>query len=147
MSSEIAYTEATLTKGIHYSGFLYHPASQQILLQQNLDETPLSWTLLGGADVKNFETVVTKLLGIKLSPKNILPIYNYVHKGTKYFVSYTEIKTLKDFPAKGKICFSWLTLKQISKLPLSEQTKQDIIVGRRVIDSGVRRDTGERTIG
>lgn len=147
MSSKREYTEPALTKGNYFSGFLYHPASQQILLQQNLAEAPLTWTLLGSANVKDFQTVCAKLLNVKLPPKNILPIYNYIHKGTKYFVSYTEIKDLKDYPAKGKLCFTWLTLKQISKLPLSEQTKQDIIVGRRVIDSGIRRDTGERTIG
>jgi len=113
-------------------GFLYHSQSQQILLQQKVDEQQV-WTLLED-------------LG-KFHPKEVLPVYDYVAKGKKRVVSYAEVKKLANFPATKKLSFRWFSQKEISKLPLGAQTKQDIIVGRRVIDSQVRKDAGERTIG
>lgn len=83
-----------------------------------------------------------KILGYKTRP-----VYDYVAKGKKYVISYAEVKKTKNFPATQKFSFKWFTVKEISKLPLSAQTKQDIIVGHRVIDSELRRDIGEQTIG
>lgn len=120
-----------MSKSNHLSGFLYHPASQQILLQQKTDG---EWTLL-----EEFSLMV--------KPKTLLPIYDYVAKGQKCIVSYAKVKNLSAVPAKKGHTYQWFSLKEISKLPLSAQTKQDLIVGRRVIDSQTRRDAGERTIG
>lgn len=115
------------------SGFLYHAGSQQILLQQKNGEEKALWTLL--EDLKKFH------------PKKVLPIYDYVAKGKKQIISYAEVKRVENFPSTKKLNFGWFSVKQISKLPLSPQTKQDLIVGRRVIDSQIRRDAGEQTIG
>lgn len=122
-----------MSKNFHFGGFLYHPDSQQILLQQKIDGEQQVWTLL--EDLRQFH------------PKEVLPIYDYVVKGKKHVVSYVEVNKLRDFPPTKTSAFKWFTLKEISKLPLSGQTKQDIIVGRRVIDSQIRKDAGERTIG
>ncbi len=122
-----------LSKKYYSHGFLYHPDSRQILLQQKIDEKPPVWTLL--EDLKKFH------------PKTVLPIYDYVVKGKKHVISYAEVKSLGNFPAAKGFSFGWFNMKQILKLGLSSQTKQDIIVGQRVIDSQIRKDTGERTIG
>lgn len=121
-------------KVVYASGFLYHSGSAQILLQQNLSDPRSTWTLL--------ECPSGKILGYKTRP-----VYDYVAKGKKYVISYAEVKKVKDFPDKGKLSFKWFTVKEISKLSLSAQTKQDIIVGHRVIASELRRDIGEQTIG
>lgn len=121
-------------KIVYASGFLYHPDSAQILLQQNSSDPKPIWTLL--------ECANGKIFGQKTRP-----IYDYVAKGKKYVISYAEVKKTKDFLAVKNLSFKWFTVKEISKLPISAQTKQDIIVGHRVIDSEIRRDIGEQTIG
>ncbi|MBI4099723.1 NUDIX hydrolase [Candidatus Microgenomates bacterium] len=136
-----------MKKNSYTSGFLLHSNSQQILLQQNSAEEQPTWNLLGGMSEKNFQKVVAKLLNLKLQPKAVVPVYDYSSKGKKHFISYAEVDKLSDFPASKTSLFKWFTAKEISKLPLSSQTKQDIIVGRRVIDSQIRRDAGEQTIG
>ena len=75
-----------------------------------------------------------------------MPVYDYICKGKKCVVCYAEVKTLKEYSTSKRAC-KWFTIKEISKLPLAPQTKQDLIVGRRVIDSQVRKDAGEQTIG
>ena len=114
-----------LSKSNHCYGFLYNHESQKFLLQQNSAES--EWALLESS---------------KLSKFKLLPIYDYVVKGEKHTVCYGEVKKMIDFPNS-----KWFTLKEISKLHLAPQTKQDIIVGQRVIASSVRRDAGELTIG
>jgi hypothetical protein len=136
-----------LRKTSYPHGFLYHPESQQILLQQNSSDPKSAWTLLESAAGGNFQQVVAKLLKLKLQTEAIHPVYDYAAKGKKHFISYAETPNLQDFPATENLSFAWFTAKQISKLCLVDQTKQDIIVGRRVIDSRVRRAAGEWTIG
>lgn len=92
-------------------------------------------------------TLLEDLSLLKIKPKDILPIYDYVVKGKKCVVCYAEVKTKKTPPNTKTKIFQWFSVKEISKLPLSAQTKQDLIVGRRVIDSQIRRDAGELTIG
>lgn len=123
---------AGVSKNCYFGGFLYHVDSQQILLQQNSSDPELKWTLLENFNKKNY-------------PEAILPVYDYVLKGEKHVISYAEVTDLKDFPVIKNLSFKWFTLKEISKLPLSRQTKQDIIIGRRVIDSQMRKMMGELT--
>lgn len=100
------------------------------------------WTLLESADGENFSKTASKRLKLKLSARTIHPVYDYVAKGKKHYIVYAEVKTQKNFPATKNFCFAWFDPKEVSKLPLSAQTKQDIIVGHRVIDSLVRQNTG-----
>jgi len=143
-------------KTFYASGFLYHSDSAKILLQQTkTSDSEALWALLEcegkGSEAKgeNFKQLVQKLLKTKLSPKQVHVIYDYYHPGLgkKYYVSYAEIDTFKEFPPVGKTIFAWFTQKEISKLKISKLTKQDIIVGQRVINSQIRRDAGEQTIG
>lgn len=142
--------------GFYASGFLYHPASGQILLQQqNSPGKAATWSLLGSlarngeTSQENFQRLVQTFLKIKLSTSAIHFVYDYFHKGLhkKHHVSYAEVEKLNVFPPTKKMVFAWFSIKEITKLPLSAQTKQDIIVGQRVIDSSVRKKAGELTIG
>lgn len=132
---------------LYISGFLYHPGSNQILLQRenSLDEKSL-WSLLGGQE--NFQRLVDSLLNLNLPLKAIHPVYEYFDKGLhkNHQISYAVVKKLKDFPPKKKTVFAWFPMKKIIKQNLSDQTKQDLIVSQRVIDSAIRKKAGERTM-
>lgn len=98
---------------------------------------------------KSFQRVVHTMLKLNLPLGSIRAVYNYHHPVIKkeHYVSYAEVKKITKFSPTKETIFAWFTLKDISKLALSAQTKQDIIVGRRVIDSQARRNAGEKTIG
>ncbi len=142
-------------KDFYASGFLYHHKSQQILLQQinSADQNPL-WSLFGKKAIKNktgeetFRDIFFDELGIKLKLNNINSIYTYSPKdGVDYNIYYAVVKRLHKSKSSSKTEFAWFNFKQIQKLNLSEQTRQDIMVGQRVIDSFIRKSQGLRTIG
>jgi len=141
-------------KDSYASGFLYHPSTRQILLQQQKqtrDTTPL-WSLFGGIGKSSdnaqitFQRLIQKLLHIKLKLNTIEPVYVYFYKDTdkNYSIVYAEIAKTKNFSSKRGIKFSWFTFKQILKLQLDEQTRHDIIVGQRVIDAKERKRLGQQ---
>lgn len=142
-------------KSLYASGFLYHSPSQQILLQQDKsDPKSSSWQLLGGGckekeePQKAFQCVAKKLLGLKLKLGDILPIYFYPTKGEyqEHYVFFSKISRLKKFPAKKGLEFGWFTFKQIQKLPISKQAKQDLTIGHRVIDALERKRLGQKSL-
>lgn len=136
------------------SGFIYNPLTEQILLQQVTSKDPIasSWTLFGKTcssektAEKVFKNVVFKLLGVK--PKKVFPIYTYPDEETHEtkIVFYIELRKSVNFSNKQLSTFSWFTLKQISRLKLGSQTKQDITVGQRVIESAIRKSLGQQTL-
>lgn len=131
------------------SGFLYHPASQQILLQQypsKLNQSPV-WTLFGGknkgkeASDRTFMRIISEKLGLSVAENACFAVYDYFHKdkGVQHFIYYVEVDDLYDeevILTENKT--GWFTFKQITKLPMKPQTKQDITVGQRVINLAVR---------
>jgi ADP-ribose pyrophosphatase YjhB (NUDIX family) len=142
-------------KDFYASGFLYHPKSQQILLQQpNTADSETGWSLFGGEGLnketaeETFKRVLYLHLRLEIKPKNIFPIYSYFHtdKGKNNYLHYAIVRKLEIFPNTKKTLFSWFTFKQIQKMHISDQIKQDIIVGQRVIDSAVRKSLGQQTI-
>jgi hypothetical protein len=143
-------------KDFYASGFLYHSRSQQILLQQqtSADKEP-KWFLFGGKSLgdetgeETFSRVVGKVLSIKLKITVIFPVYKYFHEEMKkdHYISYAKIGRLEKFPETKEAVFAWFNFKQVQKLNLSEQTKHDIMVAQRVIDSATRRSLGQQTIG
>ncbi len=143
---------ALMHKNFYASGFLYHSRSQQILLQQKNSE---QWTLLSGNGLQNesweetFKRVVENCVHIKPSLSSIKQIYTYFNHDLKkeHFVSYVTVQKLTKFSATKDTSFAWFTFKQVTKLNLSSQTKQDITVGKRVIDSFLRKSLGQQTIG
>ncbi|MCL5432627.1 MAG: hypothetical protein M1524_00735 [Patescibacteria group bacterium] len=142
-------------KKFYASGFFYHPPTQQILLQQkkSTENSSSLWSMFGDecSSEKNaaqtFLRLINKLLKIKIKPDFIHPIYTYFHKdiGKNHAVFYAEVHEVKNFSSKKGV-FTWFTFKQILKLQLSEQTKQDLIVGQRVIDAGIRKGLGLKTL-
>jgi hypothetical protein len=140
-------------KTFYASGFLYHPKTQQILLQQNnLDNKNREWTLFNGENLNGegikeaFLRIINDNLNLKLKINSIYTIYDYTYKGKDVYILYAHIRKLEEFSHRSKI-FSWFNFKNIRKLTLSDQSKQDITVGQRVIDSNIRKDLGLQTIG
>lgn len=131
------------------SGFLYSLKTHQILLlqsQQKDDSKPL-WSTLGGESKVGeeaqitFQRIVNKLLNINLKSKDIHPVYDYFHnvRNKPNFVFYAEVGSIKKFNDL-KMNLSWFTFRETVKLPFTSQTKQDIVVGERVINAKWRDD-------
>lgn len=131
------------------SGFLYHPASQQILLQQKFSNYQIAphWSLFGGKnraeETSNqaFLRILSEKLGLSLSHDTCFTVYDYLQKEnrTPHFIFYSVVDDLYDEDAlltANKT--SWFTFKQITKLAMKPQTRQDITVGQRVINLAIR---------
>lgn len=91
---------------------------------------------------------MNKLLDLNLKTKDIYPIYDYFHDGRDKinYVFYAEVKSAKEFNnLKGDI-FSWVTFSETSKLPFAAHSKQDIIVGERVINAKWRDDEAKKLL-
>jgi len=140
-------------KKFYASGFLYHPDSTKILLQQENANDPKSlWSLLGSKNIgsetsqENFVRNAKSFLHLDLLANAVYGVYDYFRLGKNY-VSYAIVKKLTDFPTIGKTVFAWFRIKEITKLALSDQTKQDLIVGQRIIDCEIRKKAGGQTLG
>jgi len=139
-------------KSFYASGFLYHLRTQQILLHQpNLNSNSSSfWTMPGGTgregeDAREaFQRIIYQVLNLQLNEKCIHPVYDYFNNtlDTIHYVFYAQVKTMNNLSLPDNDALSWFSFKQITKLPLSEQTKQDIIVSQRVIQAQARSDSG-----
>ncbi len=143
-------------KDFYASGFLYNPQSQQILLQQQITADENSqWGLLehevtnGSSGEEVFKDLVLKHLNVKIGLKNILYVYTRFSTETNkdHSIYYAEVRKLKKQLSSKKFRFAWFTFKQICKLNISEQVEHDVMVGKRVIDSSIRRSLGQQTIG
>ena len=142
-------------KDFYASGFLYHPKTNQILLQKILSETSALWSLIGGHSKKKetekdcFKRIVESLFDVEVKHTSIHGVYDYFHKELKKnnFVHYARVNKLKVFTNTKKTEFAWFSFKQCLKLDLEQQAKQDIIVLQRVLDSGERKRKGLQTIG
>lgn len=142
-------------KDFYASGFLYHPRSQQILLQQeNTADIEPTWSLFGGDSLNNetseeaFMRIVNSALKLDLKLNAIAQIYNYFHeeKHKDSFVHYAKVRKMEKFAGNKKFTYGWFTFKEIQKLHIPNSVKQDIVVGQRVIDSAIRRSLGQQTI-
>lgn len=132
------------------SGFLYSLKTHQILLLESKQDKdiPSLWATLGGESQEGeearatFQRIVSKLLNINLKPKNIYPIYDYFHssRNKPNFVFYGEVGNIKKFNGLKGEPSSWFTFSETVKLLFTSQTKQDIIVGQRVINAKWRDD-------
>lgn len=133
-------------KVFYASGFLYYAPTQQILLQQSNDTAPY-WILFGGENDNLsqpevvFQQLIRENLGVKLAPADIHEVYDYFHKdlNRNHFIVYGEITTpIEKIKPKKGLTVGWFNFKQVTKLPLSEQTRQDIMVSQRVINAVAR---------
>jgi NADH pyrophosphatase NudC (nudix superfamily) len=125
----------------YVSGFLYHSPTQQILLQQT-DDSALSYTTFSGPinDSESVEDAFKRIIGeelhIKLPREAITQVYDYVVENDEhYFILFAEIQDTQvgEKTGSGKQP-AWVQMKQLNKLKVPKQIKQDIIVGQRVIN-------------
>jgi hypothetical protein len=130
------------------SGFLYHPLTQQILLQQ-LNEDDATFSTFIGKNKKNetavdtFKRIIEAQLDVSLSTDDINEVYDYHHDNLEehyYFLYATVNDTIPTASHKG---VTWVTLKQLPKLKLHALTRQDIIVGQRVINLFARQEADQ----
>lgn len=136
------------------SGFLYSPKTHRILLLQSTQENDVSsfWSLLGGESKDGeeaqvtFQRIISKMLNINLKAKHIYPIYDYFHNARNKinYVFYAEVGNQKAFNASKKGTLSWVSFRETMKLPFTSQTKQDLVVGERVINAKWRDDNAGR---
>ncbi|MBU1000710.1 NUDIX domain-containing protein [Patescibacteria group bacterium] len=130
----------------YVSGFLYNPKTHQILLiqsKQKTEDTDVQWSMLEGEGTTEekpqvvFQRIVNQLLKINLKPKKIYSVYDYFHKkrNEHNFIFYTEIKNIKKIRNLKKSNLSWFKFSETSKLSFTKQTKQDVIVGERVVNA------------
>lgn len=135
-------------KTFHASGFLYNLKTHQILLLQSeaQDDVTSSWSMIGGDSRQGedapttFQRVISELLNIELKPKHIYPIYDYFHdKLNKVnYVFYAEVGKNLKFTLQKDNNLSWVSFDKILKLVFPAHTKQDVVVGKRVIDAKER---------
>ena len=131
------------------SGFLYSRKTHQILLvaPREKDSADSLWSTFGGESSTGeeaqttFQRIINESLNLDLKPKDIYPVYDYFHDAQEKinFVFYAEVRNpqiLSDL--KDDTC-SWVDFHEIAKLPFALHSKQDVIVGERVI-SAKRRD-------
>ncbi len=132
-------------KKIYASGFLYHTPTQQVLLQQHESSAP-TWSLFSGEGqdgedpIVIFKEIVSSQLKIKLSLKDINSIYDYFNEelSRHSHLLYALADKKKDTYTNEGYTMRWFTFKEIYKLPIDRQTRQDITVGKRVIDAITR---------
>jgi len=114
--------------------------------QQSDDVKTSSYSLLGGESkegedaLTTFQRIILKLLKINLKTKHIYPVYDYFHDTLDKvnYVFYAEVKSPKTFNSFKKNTLSWVTFNETLKLLFSPHTKQDVIVGERVINLKMR---------
>lgn len=136
------------------SGFLYSLKTHQILLiEPNQDnDLPSFWSTIEGNSIRDeeahltFQRVINRILNINLKTKDIYPVYDYFQDARNKFnfVFYAEIRNIKAFNKLKKSNLSWFSFQEIGKLPISSQTKQDIVVGERVINARRRENESDR---
>lgn len=138
----------------YVSGFLYSLKTHQILLlkSQQKDSTDFLWSTFGGEGNVGegaqavFQRVVSESLNIDLKTKDIHPIYDYFQESRDKinYVFYAEVKGAKDFDSCKGDAFSWISFNETSKLPFNARSKQDVIVGERVISAKWRADEAKK---
>ena len=144
-------------KTFYASGFLYSLKTKQILLLQTgqSDDTVSTWSTLGGDSMDGeeaqatFQRVVHELLNVDLKVKHIYPVYDYFHKGLDKvnFVFYAEVGKNQNFDSINDDVLSWVSFQETPKLLFSTQTKQDVVVGQRVINLKERVDEANEENG
>lgn len=154
MLTKLCYTSSVQTS-FYASGFLYSLKTHQILLLQSKQtkvDVPSFWSTLGGDSIEEedaqlaFQRIINKLLNLLLKTEDIYPIYDYFHntRSKLNYVFYAEIKDARVFDGFKKGNLSWFSFSETVKLLTTSQTKQDIVVGERVINAKWRDDEAKK---
>lgn len=110
---------------------------------QQKDSTDFLWSTLGGDREKGeeaqaaFQRIINELLNLNIKAKNIYPVYDYFHDAWNKdnYVFYAQVKSPREFRNLKEGTFSWVSFDEISKLLFTPHSKQDVIVGERVINA------------
>ena len=133
-----------MQNSFYASGFLYSLKTHQILLLSSLkDDTSSVWSTPCGESKEReealvtFQRIISETLNINLIKKHIYPVYDYFHDalGKINYVFYAEVGKNKIFNASKKGTPLWVSFSEIVKLSFSGRTKQDVVVGERVINA------------
>lgn len=145
----MCYT-TSMHKSFYASGFLYSLKTHQILLLQypKKDNVASLWSTLGGESKEGeeaqttFQRIVLETLNVNLKMKHIYPIYDYFHdtRNKVNYVFYGEVKSPQFFNSFKENAYFWVAFNETLKLLFSDHTKQDVIVGERVINLKWRKD-------
>lgn len=149
----MCYTYA-VQSSFYASGFLYSLKTHRILLlkSQLENSSDFLWSTLGGESGDGeeaqtaFQRIINQLLNLNLKSKDIYPVYDYFHDGREKnnFVFYGVVKNSKAFSSPANNTFSWVGFHETSKLPFAAHSKQDVIVGERVISAKWRADEARK---
>lgn len=141
-------------KSFYANGFLYSLKTHQILLLklQQKDSTAFLWSTIGGESRKGedaqtaFQRIINESLHLNLKAKDIYPIYDYFHSTLDKvnYVFYAQVKNSREFASFKGDTFSWVAFDETSKLLFTAHTKQDVIVGQRVINAKWREDEARK---
>ncbi len=84
-----------------------------------------------------FQRIVNELLNLNLKTKNIFPVYDYFYskRAKNNYVFYGEVKKHQSFNCLKEGSYCWVSFNEISKLMFANSSKQDVIVGERVISA------------
>ena len=150
---KLCYTSLVQTP-FYASGFLYSLKTHKILLvqSQQKDSPDFLWSTLGGESSggeeaqTTFARVINELLDLNLKTKNIYPIYDYFHevRDKINYVFYAAVNSPRKFNRLKNGTFSWVGFHETSKLPFAAHSKQDVIVGERVISAKWREDEARK---
>ncbi|MDO8618614.1 MAG: NUDIX domain-containing protein [Candidatus Daviesbacteria bacterium] len=137
-------------KPFYVSGFLYHLKTQQILLlqSQQAENEKINWSMFGGEGKEGeeahitFQRIVRDFLNLELKTKHIYPIYDYFHEALDKvnYVFYAEVGKKINLDQLNNPALSWVSFGETLKLFFSAHTKQDLVVGQRVIHLKERED-------
>ncbi|HCB23343.1 TPA: hypothetical protein DEP06_06010 [Candidatus Daviesbacteria bacterium] len=151
---QLCYTKFVQTS-FYASGFLYSIKTHRILLvqSQQKDSPDFLWSTIGGESSAGeeaqtaFARIINELLDINLKTKNIYPVYDYFHDGRDKinYVFYAAVNSPRVNRLK-KGTFSWVGFHETSKLPFTAHSKQDVIVGERVINAKWRADEAKKAL-
>lgn len=125
---------------VYASGFLYHKPSGRILLQQIQQGADVSFTMFrrkcgsGNNPRQVFRRYVEFTLKRTVADATVVQVYDYIRTGVgKHIVFYVETADITPDTLPSGAGSEWLLLAKLSKYPMSEQTRHDIIIGGRVI--------------
>ena len=123
-----------------------------MLKSQQKDSTDFLWSMIGGESSEGeeaqivFQRIINELLNLSLKAKDIHPVYDYFHdtRDKLNYVFYAEVKNPQEFDSLKEDTLSWVAFNETPKLLFTVHTKQDVIVGERVISAKWREDEARK---
>lgn len=118
------------------------------------DSPDFLWSTIGGESSEGeevqvtFQRIINELLDLNLKTKDIYPVYDYFHdtRDKTNYVFYGEVKSPRECNRLKEDTCSWVAFREVSKLPFAAHSKQDVIVGERVISAKWRDNEAKQSL-